>query len=195
VDDLVKERLTGAVILVALVVLLVPELLTGPVRPASRMRGTAQPAEGPPLRSYTIKLDEEMRAAHASPADSPLPSAPPAPAAEPAAAPAGAVKGQTALPAAAVPTAPAAPQATPVTVSNSAGKGFMVQLGSFASHANAQRLAQQLAGRGFRVSIIRGTAGRRLYRVLVGPTRDRAGALQLAARLRAAGHSGSIVPR
>jgi DedD protein len=210
VDDLVKERLTGAIILVALIVLLVPELLTGPVRPSSRMPLAAQPAEGPPLRSYTIKLDEEARAARVSSADSPAPSAPVAPAAEPGAPPAAATQAQTGLPAAAAPAAPraasvppsaapapppAAPQATPVTVTNSAGKGWMVQLGTFASQANAQRLAQQLSGRGFQVSVIRGTTARRLYRVLVGPTRDRAGALRLAARLRAAGHSGSIVPR
>ena len=210
-----KERLTGAIILVALIVLLVPELLTGPVRPAARMADGAQPTEGPPLRSYTIKLDEE---AHAAPADSPAPSTPAAPAAEPpapqtsapqtsapqtsapqtsaAAPPASA----TPRPAPAAPSSvqappPAAPQAAPVTVTNSAGKGWMVQLGSFASSVNAQRLARQLSGRGFKVSVVRGTGGRRLYRVLVGPTRDREGALQLAARLRAAGHSGSIVPR
>jgi DedD protein len=212
VDDLVKERLTGAIILVALIVLLVPELLTGPVRSTARMPGAAQPAEGSPLRSYTIKLDEEARATRASPADSPTPSAPPAPAAEAAASRADAVQAQ-AGPAADVPAAataprassvppssvpapaPAAPQATPVTVTNSADKGWMVQLGTFANHANAQRLAQQLSGRGFQVNIVRGTTGRRLYRVLVGPTHDRTGALRLAARLRAAGHSGAIVPR
>jgi DedD protein len=210
VDDLVKERLTGAIILVALIVLLVPELLTGPVRPTARMTGAAQPAEGAPLRSYTIKLDEEMRAARPSPADSPAPSAPAAPAAEPQAPQAAAAKPQSALappstpmappPAAAPPSAtgaarPAAPQATPVTVTGGGGKGWMVQLGSFASHVNAQRLARQLSGRGFQASVVRGTSGRRLYRVLVGPTRDRGGALKLAARLRAAGHSGSIVQR
>jgi DedD protein len=210
VDDLVKERLTGAIILVALIVLLVPELLTGPVRPTARMTGAAQPAEGAPLRSYTIKLDEEMRAARPSPADSPAPSAPVAPAAEPQAPQAAAAKAPSALappstpaappPAGAPPSAivtprPAAPQATPVTLTGGGGKGWMVQLGSFASHVNAQRLARQLSGRGFQVSIVRGTSGRRLYRVLVGPTRDRGGALKLAARLRAAGHSGSVVQR
>jgi DedD protein len=197
VDDLVKERLTGAIILVALIVLLVPELLTGPVRPAARTPGAAQPTEGPPLRSYTIKLDEEARAVHASPVDSPAPSAPVAPATEPVAPQsAAAAPPAPAAPRAAPALPPAAPQATPVTATNTGGgKGWMVQLGSFANSVNAQRLARQLSGRGYQVSVIRGTTGRRLYRVLVGPTRDRAGAQQLAARLRAAGHSGSIVPR
>lgn len=203
-----KERLTGAIILVALIVLLVPELLTGPVRLTARMPGAAQPSEGSPLRSYTIKLDEEARATRASPADSPAPAAePPAPQASAsrsqASAPAGAASPAPAAPRASatpppssVPAKPpAAPQAAPATVSNSAGKGWMVQLGSFENHGNAERLAQQLSGRGFQASIVRGSRGRRLYRVLVGPTHDRAGALRLAARLRAAGHSGSIVPR
>jgi DedD protein len=198
VDGLVKERLTGAVILVALIVLLVPELLTGPVRPATRTAGGAQPTEGPPLRSYTIKLDEE---AHAAPADSPAPAAPAAPAAEPpalapmAAAPPAAARPAPTPPASETASPPAAPQATPVTASNSADRGWVVQLGSFANSVNAQRLARQLTARGFKVSVMRATTGRRLYRVLVGPTHDRAGALQLAAKLRAAGHSGSIVPR
>jgi cell division septation protein DedD len=203
VDALVKERLTGAIILVALIVLLVPEFLTGPVRHTARMPGGAQPAEGQPFHSYTINLDEDGRATRASPADSPALSAPVAPAAEPPvpqahvqqAVPATSAPATPAPPAASAASPPAAPQATPVTVTDSPGKGWMVQLGTFAEHANAERLAQQLSGRGFQVSLIRSTTGRRLYRVLVGPTRDRGGALRLAARLRAAGHSGSIVPR
>ena len=39
-----KERLTGAIILVALIVLLVPELLTGPVRSAPRATAVASSA-------------------------------------------------------------------------------------------------------------------------------------------------------
>ena len=51
-----KERLTGAIILVAALVLLVPELLTGPsakqgVKPAG--------ADGAQLRSYTIDLQDD----------------------------------------------------------------------------------------------------------------------------------------
>jgi cell division septation protein DedD len=38
------------------------------------------------------------------------------------------------------------------------------------------------------------TGGRELYRVRVGPTRDRASAEALAAQLRRVGQSGSIVP-
>ncbi len=58
-----KERLTGGVILVVLLVLLVPELLTGP----EHFKVASQPAgaEGAQLRSYTIDLQDD--AAHRQP--------------------------------------------------------------------------------------------------------------------------------
>jgi cell division protein FtsN len=71
----------------------------------------------------------------------------------------------------------------------------MVQLGSFASRDNAERLAKQLRAGGFQASVSQGTTGRHLYRVRAGPAHDRAGAEQLAGKLRAAGHSGAIVPK
>lgn len=71
----------------------------------------------------------------------------------------------------------------------------MVQLGSFASRDNAERLAKQLHGSGFQVSVSQGTSGRRLYRVRAGPVQDHAAAEQLAGKLRAAGHTGAIVPK
>jgi cell division septation protein DedD len=72
----------------------------------------------------------------------------------------------------------------------------MVQLGVFASRSNAERLAQELKGKGFRVSVseMPGT-GRKLFRVRAGPVGDRSAASDLAARLRAAGTPGSVVPR
>jgi cell division septation protein DedD len=71
----------------------------------------------------------------------------------------------------------------------------MVQLGSFASRANADHLAHEVHARGFPVSVSQGSSGRKLYRVRVGPAHDRAAAEELAAKLRAAGHNGSVVPR
>lgn len=71
----------------------------------------------------------------------------------------------------------------------------MVQLGSFASRDNADRLAKQVRAQGFMVSVARGTTGRHLYKVLVGPAHDRAAATQLEAKLHAAGHTGSIVAK
>jgi len=71
----------------------------------------------------------------------------------------------------------------------------MVQLGSFASRDNADRLAKQLRGSGFQASVSQGTTGRRLYRVRAGPVQDHAAAEQLAGKLRAAGHAGEVVAK
>ena len=72
----------------------------------------------------------------------------------------------------------------------------MVQIGVFASRDNADRLAQELKGKGFRISVAEvGAKGRKLFRVRAGPVSDRGAASDLAARLRAAGASGSVVPR
>ncbi len=208
-----KERLTGAAILVALIVLLVPELLRGPVRPVAHP--VAASDEAPPLRSYTIKLGDDS---HAHGAASPAASGPQQPAPIPAtaestpvpaeAAPAAAAEAAPA-PAAAKPAAVAArPASTPIEHAGSApptqalpaeaaatSGAYMVQLGSFASRDNADRLAKQVRAQGFTVSVVRGTTGRHLYKVLVGPAHDHAAAAQLEAKLHSAGHSGSIVAK
>ena len=71
----------------------------------------------------------------------------------------------------------------------------MVQLGVFASKANAEHLAEEMHDKGFKtlVSDVTG-ASRTLYRVRVGPAGDRAAARALQARLKAAGQSGTVVP-
>jgi DedD protein len=194
----VKERLTGAIILVALIVLLVPELLTGPVASAPRSVAVASSAEEPPLRSYTIKLAEEAHpqgaAAHGGP-EQPAPLAP---------------SGQSgaSAPAALAQQAPPSPSSAPPVVappggsaeaaappSRSAGSpAYIVQLGSFASRANADRLAHQVRTQGFTVSVSQGSSGH-LYRVRVGPARDHAAALELAQQLHAHGHDGRVEPQ
>ena len=78
-----KQRLTGAIILVALFVLLVPELLTGP--------GDSHPAADSPsgegMRSYTIDLDAPNSAGQSvAPAGTEAPVALPEVAAPPASA-------------------------------------------------------------------------------------------------------------
>jgi cell division septation protein DedD len=202
----VKERLTGAIILVALMVLLVPELLTGPVRSAPETPAVTPSTEGAPLRSYTIKLSDDAHARNAAggsappeqPAliERPPAAAPPVEAARgppPPAVADGASRAPSAAPAgkAAAPPATASP-----AMSGEGGSGaWVVQLGSFAQHANAERLARQVKAQGFRVSVSQESSGRRLYRVRVGPAQDRSAATQLATQLQAAGHRGAVVPK
>jgi DedD protein len=197
----VKERLTGAIILVALIVLLVPELLTGPIGSAPRAAAVAPSAEEPPLRSYTINLADDTHSRSAAVMTAAGPSG--MSAAQPAAAeslpPAAASAAPSALaaaPAAPPPLMPAKSAPANARAASAANRGgsWMVQLGSFASRTNAERLARQVKAGGFNVSVSRGSSGRRLFRVRVGPAHDREGAMQLAAKLQAAGHNGSIVP-
>src|SRR5688572_15097629 len=108
-----KQRLTGAVILVALFVLLVPELLTGPgdAKPAADSADT----EG--LREYTIDIDGQGPAAPSAP--QPAQDAAvnlPAPAESASVEPGRAVPGEAAAPSPSPVSPPPAPSpATPAT--------------------------------------------------------------------------------
>jgi DedD protein len=205
-DPRAKQRLTGAIILVALFVLLVPELLTGPKSPTA----PATPGEEG-LRQYTIDLSGTNPAMSASAPEVSLPATTPAqttaapvPAPAPAAAtpaPAEDNEASPAVSASPVPTpspsvaANPAPSATnPRDVRPPSGS-FVVQLGSFGSRQNAERLVRDMTAKGFTTFIAPITTnGRELYRVRVGPTRDRASAEALATQLKRIGQSGSIVP-
>ncbi len=257
-----KERLTGAIILVALLVLLVPELLTGPgPTPATEPAGP----EGVPLRSYTIDLADDAAArrpgAAAPTSTAPVPATdepaeqastePDAEGAGESASPAGdgsadaassdtlsgeaafaeASEAEAGKPDAAEPEQPrsafgpnavsrAQPQPSPSSSASgsapsarpsgaveapssatrasssasTATKGWAVQLGVFASRENAERLAKQVKGKGYPVVVHEISGSKRLFRVRVGPEPDRAAAVALGAKLRAAGHAGTVVP-
>ena len=201
-----KERLTGAIILVGLIVVLVPELLSGPIRPAARAHGPGSSAEEPPLRSYTISLADEAHggssAAQPQPADAPsapgvaepaaaAPATPALPPPQPVATPPAKT---AAAPTEHKPPASPPPSAATASMAGSAG-GWVVQLGSFANRSNADRLAHQVRALGYPVSVSRGTTGRRLYHVQAGPTPERTAAEQMAAKLAAQGHKGPVMAK
>src|ERR1039457_6264790 len=127
VDVQAKDRLTGAVILVVLLVLIVPELLSGPGRKVAAV--ASHPSNEPPLRSYTMELGDERGTRHApmpgpATAAPPLVPAPPpapvtAPQQEPAKAPAALVS----------PVPPESAAQPPIA-------GWTVQLGTFAGPAH-----------------------------------------------------------
>ena len=217
-DSRAKQRLTGAIILVALFVLLVPELLTGP---RSNTPATDAPADDG-LRRYTIDLDAPGASVQPTPAPAsqpavalpaPPPQATPQPVAQAAAAP------KPVTPSAATPAprteTPAPRTETPVpraetppprtetpppravTAPPAATSGaFAVQLGTFKERDNAVGLVRDMTSKGFNAFVAPITIdGRELYRVRVGPTRDRAAAEALAAQLRRIGQKdSSIVP-
>jgi cell division septation protein DedD len=69
----------------------------------------------------------------------------------------------------------------------------VVQLGSFANPANAERLAGQVRGRGFTASISEtGSGSSRMFRVRAGAATTREAADRLAGELAAAGFPGTV---
>jgi DedD protein len=219
-DRRVKERLIGASILVALIVLVVPELLSGPKSavPSATLPATF-PANAPePTRNVTLDL-----ATSKAPTNSEVE---PAETQESAASAVGAAKGGEASPAAPAPAPPtegsrsagssstaAPPTAAPATTAPattapttlkpvetaaqspiSARANWAVQLGSFASRANADNLSRQLKGQGFSVYVLPGGSSTSVrYRVRVGPLSDRDSAERMAAKLKSIGHGSSLV--
>ncbi|MBX5459602.1 MAG: SPOR domain-containing protein [Steroidobacteraceae bacterium] len=75
------------------------------------------------------------------------------------------------------------------------GTGWVVQVGSFSSRENAERLARELRGKGFATFVNEspGKGGKHYWRVRVGPERSREAANALRTKLRAAGHAGGSV--
>jgi DedD protein len=202
-DRRVKERLVGASILVVLIVLIVPELLSGPAPGPVTPRLPVSAPE--PVRNVTVDLATNKApapepAAEASAASSAQPMgtgssdaasaaaeptpAPPAPAAPPATVPSAPLET----------TAPPPTSAATAVKPAAAGHSWAVQLGSFASHANADKLVRKLKAQGFSVYVLSGGSGPSVrYRVRVGPVADRGAATQAAARLKSLGHVGSLV--
>jgi cell division septation protein DedD len=69
-----------------------------------------------------------------------------------------------------------------------------VQVGSFGSRDNADKLRRQLGAQGYPVFLMQVESGGRTYhRVRVGPYGDRAGADAAARRLATSGPGGTVV--
>ena len=182
-DTALKHRLTGAVILILLAVLLLPELLSGSGKAAYLAQpNSADTAEGE--RRIEIDLTESARPtpAAASPSAEPATvaaaAAPqvqlPVPVASPQLAPAEAAADTQAkasdtagtaivAPASAVKVTPAAGASPPAGASPAAGTSppakasaaasFFVQLGVFENVASARALERRLRARGFTVLV------------------------------------------
>ena len=193
-DTALRNRLTGAVILVLLAVLLLPELLTGAGGTATRTPSPAdaRPEGDAPLQTLQIDLSGTAR----GPAGSALP--PPEvtdgladdlevdPAAPPPVVRLPVPEASTTAPQAAAP-----PAAAPV---DPTATRFYVQVGTFATRERAETAQKDLARRGFKVIINETTSGaRRLHRVRVGPVADRAAAVALEAQLRSLAPDRAIV--
>jgi DedD protein len=205
-DETLKARLIGAAVLVAIAVLLIPELLSGRKTPAPAHEAATGPKG---TRTFTIELEGMAGQGARSPtAGTSEPSAKPpeAPRAAPEQVPPPASKepGEKDVPEAKVPApavvAPTAPAAQPAAQSSSppsaapSRAGWYVQVGAFGSAEAARKLVKDLEAAGYRALVAPVTrSGKTLHRVRVGPEAQRAEAERLAGRLKARGLPATVV--
>lgn len=197
-----KERIIGAIVLVAVVVLVVPVFLDGPPDNgemiSERVLLPGQSAD----KTQTVVLDRDRdEPVPAQQTSKPKPEAEDAVAAKPRPSPAPAEKTEAAVEAPArtdakpIEQEPPAATAAPVKVAASSTGMWAVQLGSFSSQENAERLATDLRRQGFAAFLSQlSTPSGQLHRVRIGPQKDRESAEAMAARLRKAGHKGKVLP-
>jgi DedD protein len=203
VERIVKERLVGAAVLMAAAIILIPEMLSGPDRDA-RAEPSAQSRNDAPIKTYTIDLSQSPGAQptaavvenRAPPSEEPVAAQPPA--AQPAVSdqakpevsqqsaatisPPDPVQSEPIKPVVEPPTAAAASASTPPRALASEAAAptsgrWAVQIGSYAKEATAERKAKQLRDQGQSAFVMPvKSGGATLYRVRIGPMKDRASA-------------------
>jgi DedD protein len=222
VEGSVKERLTGALIFVAAFIVIVSEMFSGPGPESASEAPAAGAAEtSPPLRTYSMTLDETGQARVAAPVqlvpESTFPDSQvmEQPAAEPRVPEASVVQAPPIASSAAVPPAAAVPAATPpaaatlpaavagtkppavsrAAVTSDDDNKLWLQVGLFGVRDNAERLEKKLRAAGFSVAMDKQLVrGKDMFRLRAGPVRDRTEALALQARLKAAGQDSNLPP-
>lgn len=195
-QEQLKKRLVGAAVLIALAVIFLPMLLEGPSRMEnSVLQGNIPEMPEKPANMINIPLQvpppfEELEKA-------------PAPArAEPPAA-RGTVEAKVKQPSASPVAETGSPPAKVVPVSPAGlaqkketrlTQGWAVQVGSFSTQANANRLRDELRGKGFPAYVeeVKLNSGAS-YRVRVGPMSGRTDAEAVQAKLAAVEMRGIVV--
>lgn len=185
----VRERLIGALVLVAIVVLIVPAILKG------RDEAPAVSSETAPTRRVEVPIgdstpvpEDQVLVPEPAPPDVRRDVAP-APAPDPDATGAAAEPGVLPPPPAPMPKPkspatdpPAKSQAAPAPAATTSA--WAVQLGAFSNQSKAEQLVAELRKRRYAAFVLEYRAGGQvLYRVRVGPEQDRARAVETAARL------------
>lgn len=188
--------------------------------PASQAAGQPANASGePPLKTYTIDLSQSSTAPSTAvvtvaPAPEVVEEAAPPPensSADDAAAPPGEPSSAQAAPAVAespavIAAAPVAPlpaaettpePAKPVVLPPPppvAGKSWAVQLGTFASQANAASVVKDMHGKGYEAFVmpVKSAKGT-LYRVRIGPMKDREAAAEALRKVTASVPGAAVV--
>jgi len=198
-DKALRERITGAIVLVVFAVLVVPIFLDGPSSEGEIVSEavTLPGQNNQDRKQQTIVLDRDRSQpvpasrTQVVPQSSPQKSVPP-PAGKETEVSAPQQSAPASAPAAEVVAAAESPDKAAKT---SATGMWAVQLGSFSAQENAERLASTLREQGYAafLSQVQNDSGQ-LHRVRIGPQKDRESAEAIAAQLAKSGHNGQVVP-
>ena len=191
-DQMLKQRLIGAIVLISLAVIFIPMILEGP---DDKLSPRTQDMPPPPTIDYQTEVELPVPAEPAEPtvpteapaasvteqeaSAIPEPSVtepePPATQAEP-------VKAAVVPPAVVKPQPETPPKAAPAPASP--GGGWIVQAGSFSQQPNARSLRDRLKKSGYQAFLqdVKSADGH-AYRVLIGPMKDRGAADKLRDKL------------
>lgn len=193
-DRALKERIIGAIVLVMFVVLVVPIFLDGPTTSDEIIseqvplpgqagnenstvvlaRDRTQPVPGASSSAAPPEVEPPSRPVATQREATPPPQPDPEPA-----------QAETETGSATAQDAP---------VASTTGM-WAVQMGSFGSAENAEKLAADLRKRGFAAFLSKlSTNSGELHRVRIGPQKDRESAEAMAEQLRKAGFKGQVVP-
>lgn len=212
-DRALKERIIGATVLVLFVVLVVPVFLDGPDNDAAVISQNVPLPGQSGNENQTIVLHrdrdrpEPVAKADTTVEEEPSPERPAAPVAaptrsepesnpEPEANPEPKVQQETTQE-----TEPPPPDEvaetktqTPDELTSTTGM-WAVQLGSFGNQENAKKLSADLRKQNFTAFLSKlSTGDAELYRVRIGPQKDRESAEKVAEQLARAGYKGQVVP-
>ncbi len=189
-EKTLKERIVGAIVLVAVVVLVVPVFLDGPPSEGEIISERVPLPGQSEQKIQTVVLDRDrdepvpVQASNSARPDTRQTAATTPPPQPPAQRREAEAKLQ-----------PERATATPVQAAGSATGMWAVQLGSFANQQNAEKLAADLRKQGFAAFLSQlSTSSGQLHRVRIGPQKDRESAEAMAARLQKAGHTGQVLP-
>jgi len=189
-EKALKERIVGAIVLVAVVILVVPVFLDGPPAEGEIISERVPLPGQSEQKIQTVVLDRdrdqpvparELNAARQSEEQAQVTE--PTPVQSPP---------QDSI----VTTAAPEPEnKVAVQAAGSTTGMWAVQLGSFANKQNAEILAADLRKQGFAAFLSQlTTSSGQLHRVRIGPQKDREAADAMAARLLKAGHTGKVLP-
>jgi len=198
-----KERIIGAAVLVLFVVLVVPVFLDGPPDDQEIVseRVLLPGQDGQKTQTVVLERDRTEPVPSTNSATTPQPRTTgnaaqqqqPAPREE-APAPAVVVEKQREPEPKAVEKKPEPVTTPPPAVTSTTGM-WAVQLGSFSSKENAEKLAADLRKQGYAAFLSQlETDGGQLHRVRIGPQKDRESAEAMSRRLQKVGHKGQVVP-